>query len=277
MRAASLLFLALFASPGLAQTLAPAAEDGPCSLAQAAPASVALIDDDFDLLLDDGRRLALAGLEFPQGEGEAARLRAAAFARLSNWLAGADVFLAPLASTPDRWGHTPAQAIAAAYAAPDAPLVSVGAALIAEGLARFRPDSAAAPCAKTYLDAERPVRERKLGVWAIEPEIGLSGASVKELAALGQKKGMVVLAGTVLSVGETQGAVYLNFGPRRGVDFAVVILKRNLAIFAKIGVVPRALSGRRVRVRGLIETNSGPQMEISTPAEIELLDLAPAR
>ena len=93
--------------------LTPAEEEGPCSLARAIPAIVALVDEDFDLLLDDGRRVALAGLEFPSSGGQAKTIREAALSRLSNWLAGEQIFLSPLASGPDRWGRAPAQAIAA--------------------------------------------------------------------------------------------------------------------------------------------------------------------
>ena len=257
--------------------LTPAAEDGPCSLARAIPATVALVDEDFDLLLDDGRRVALAGLEFPPAGGQARTPRDAAFSRLSNWLAGEQIFLSPLASAPDRWGRAPAQAIAAADSSPEAPLVSVGAALLAEGLARFRPDPVAAPCAKTYLDAEKLARDLNLGVWIDDPVVELSGAPEAARVALARKKGMAVVSGVVQSVGETPGVVYLNFGPRRNVDFAVVISKRNMAIFEQNGVTPRALHGRRIRVRGLIETNYGPRMEIAAPAEIEILDAAPTR
>ena len=83
---------------------------------------------------------------------------------------------------------------------------------------------------------------------------------------------MAIVVGTVNSVGETKGTIYLNLGQRGVLDFAVMISQRNLAIFEKIGVFPRALKGQRVRVRGLIETNSGPRMEIASPAELELLD-----
>lgn len=274
-------FLAFFASNSaraLAQGgLTPAAEDGPCSLARAIPGVVALVDEDFDLLLDDGRRVALAGLEFPPAGGQAKALREAALSRLSNWLSGEQVFLSPLALAPDRWGREPAQAIAAADSSPDAPLVSVGAALLAEGLARFRPDPAAAPCAKFYVDAEKRARDQNLGVWISDPVIEVTGAGEAVRAALARKMGMTVVSGVVQSVGEAPGAVYLNFGPRRNVDFAVVISKRNMAIFEQNGVTPRALYGRRIRVRGLIETNYGPRMEIAAPAEIEILDAAPIR
>ena len=99
----------------------PRADTGPCSLAQTVPATIVLVDDDFDLLLDDGRRVALAGIELPSANGENAKLHALAWQRLSNWLAGAQVYLAALAPAPDRWGRLPAQVIAAADSAADSP------------------------------------------------------------------------------------------------------------------------------------------------------------
>jgi hypothetical protein len=216
-------------------------------------------------------------LEFPPADHDGGRLRETALLRLSNWLTGEQIFLANFASAPDRWGRAPTQAIAAVGSAPDAPLVSVGAALLAEGLARFRPDQVAAPCAKIYLEAENLARDRNLGLWASDPVVDASGGGASVGAALAGKKGMVVVSGVVQSVGETRDAIYLNFGPRRNIDFAVVISKRNMAIFAQSGVALRALYGRRIRVRGLIETNYGPRMEIAAPAEIELLDPAPTR
>lgn len=266
--------LALLASPVPleAAPLAPASETGPCSLAQASPATIALVDDDFDLLLDDGRRVGLAGLEFPAANGEAAKLRADAWRRLSTWLVGAPVFLSELAPSPDRWGRRPAQVIATSGSDPNSPLVSIGAALLSEGLARYRPDPAAGTCIKVYLAAEGAARDSKLGVWSLEPVIALANHNVSLNNSLADKKGMVALSGVVHSIGETHSALFLNFGPRRGSDFAVMISQRNLAIFESSGVAPRTLTGRRVRVRGLIETNAGLRMEIASPAELELLD-----
>jgi len=67
----------------------------------------------------------------------------------------------------------------------------------------------------------------------------------------------------------------LNFGKNRGRDACVVISAKNLPIFLARGWNPRSLLGRRIRVRGLIETHNGPRIEISSPAEIELLGDAP--
>jgi endonuclease YncB( thermonuclease family) len=271
MRVSALLVLLLTPAAVLGQALPPVSESGPCSLAGAQAATVVEVDADLEPMLDDGRRISLAGLDFPQGEGDRAKLRKAALARLSSWLAGADVFVEAFASAPDRWGRVPAQIVAPAAPTPEAPLVSVGAALIAEGFARFRPDPKAAACAKTYLAAESFPREHKLGFWALDPEIEVSSVDPAAVEALARKKGMATVSGTVQSVGETASAIYLNLGSRRRADFAVVISKRNLGIFSRDRIIPHALSGRRVRVRGLIETNYGPRMQISSPAEIELV------
>jgi hypothetical protein len=64
------LFLAAISVPAQTQGVDAARESGPCSLAGISPAVVALVDDNFDLLLDDGRRVVLAGLEFPAQGGK---------------------------------------------------------------------------------------------------------------------------------------------------------------------------------------------------------------
>ncbi|MGJ0393987.1 MAG: thermonuclease family protein [Methylocystis sp.] len=264
----------VLASTALA--LSPAPETGACSLESAAPAAVALVDDDFDLLLDDGRRVALAGLEFPQASVKGAvDHRAAAHKRLSEWLVGKDIFLGAFATSPDRWGRFPARVFAASGGGAEAPLVLVGSALLEEGLARFRPDPPATPCVRAYLAAEAPAREASRGLWA-DPDMRPVDAGAKGAgAALLRRKGMVVIEGKIRGLGESPGAIYLNFGEKRVEDFSVVISRRDLAMFAASGIEPRTLIGRRARVRGLIETGFGPRMAISTPAEIEILEASP--
>ncbi len=261
------------ALPASAYALSPAAETGACSLESAAPATVAAIDDEFELLLDDGRRAALSGLEFPAAPAKGAPdSRAAARKRLSDWLVGRDVFLGVLGAAPDRWGRVPARIFAARGEGPDAPLVSVGASLLEEGHARFRPDPPAAPCASAYLAAEAPAREAGRGVW-VDPALRpIDAAAPDATALLAHRKGMAVVSGVIRSTGESRGALYLNFGEKRAENFSVVILRRNLAMFEKSGIDPRSLIGRQARVRGLIETSFGPRMEIASPAEIEIID-----
>ena len=61
---------------------------------------------------------------------------------------------------------------------------------------------------------------------------------------------MVVVEGVVGGIGEAGGSLYLNFGPRRGADFAVVIWKRNLETFERAGAPPaHALGSAGARAR----------------------------
>jgi len=270
-RAAIGAFLAA-ALPSLGASLPPAAETGECSLEGAIPATVAAVDEDFELLLDDGRRAALAGLDFPPPGME--DLRAVIRARLSAWLAGRDVFLGAFGSTPDRWGRAPARLYASA---PDggasAPLASVAEALLQAGDARFRPDPTAAPCAKAYLAAEAPARDALAGLWSLPEFRPIDASTPGFMEDLKRRKGMIVVVGAIRSVGESRRAFYLNFGDKLRDSFTVVIPRRNLANFGQIE--PRSLVGRRARVRGLIET--GSRIEIATPAEIEFFDGAVSR
>ncbi|GLI92959.1 thermonuclease family protein [Methylocystis echinoides] len=260
------LFLVCACAPVLpapAAAIAPAAETGACALESAAPATVAVIEENGELLLDDGRRAVLTGLEFPSAGGGAQK-------RLADWLAGRDVFIRAFSSAPDRWGRTPSAVFAADGADAAAPLVSVGAALLAEGRARFRPDPPATPCAVDYLAAESAAREAGRGIWAdaaARPVAAGEGA-----ASLTQRKGMAIVEGEISSVGESRGALYLNFGKKRADSVSIVVLRRNLAMLQASGIAAAGLVGRKVRVRGLIETGFGPRIEISTPAEIEILD-----
>src|SRR5262249_51409535 len=79
--------------------------------------------------------------------------------------------------------------------------------------------------------------------------------------------------GRVVSVRESGGTIYVNFGRRWSEDFTVTISKRNERSFAEHGVVPKALAGRRVSVRGVIEERGGPWIEAVAPGQIEIADL----
>lgn len=253
----------LCAAAPRAVAIEAAGESGACSLEGAVPATVAAVDDDFSLLLDDGRRAALSGVEFPTQ----ADLRAAARKRLQDWLAGRDVFLGAFSSAPDRWGRIPARLFAAQT--PASPLVSVAEAVLAAGDARVRPDPPADVCARAHLAAEAAARQKSRGLWALDEFRPLDAGNRETLL---RRKGMVLVEGLIRSIGQSEKVIYLNFGEKRAMEFSVVILRRNLAMFTASGIDPLALTGRRARVRGLIEAGVGPRIEISTPAEIELVD-----
>lgn len=263
--------VSLAPSASMAGDLSPAPASGDCSLEEAAPAIVVAVSaeapGDVEFLLDDGRRITLAGLVFSLPE-PAKQLS------ISRWLTGKLVFVAPTAL--DRWGRFPARLFAAAGSEPSAPLIAVGAAAIQAGLARYRPDPAAAACRAQYLAAEAEARAGRAGLWA-NPDLWPINADQPEAAAaLAQRKGLTLVEGVIRSVGKGSRAVYLNFGPRRAGDFAVVISRRFSYNQPDSGFDPDKLIGRRVRVRGLVDSGRGPRIEIAGPEDIELVETFPA-
>jgi len=81
-----------------------------------------------------------------------------------------------------------------------------------------------------------------------------------------------VVEGKVLSVRESGGTIYVNFGRRWTEDFTVTTLKRNERTFDAAGLPLKQLAGRRVRVRGTIEERGGPWIEALHPGQIEIAE-----
>ena len=75
----------------------------------------------------------------------------------------------------------------------------------------------------------------------------------------------------MVSVRESGGTIYVNFGRRWSEDFTVTIAKRNERAFSAAGLEPKSLSGRRVRIRGWIEERGGPWVEAARPEQIEVV------
>jgi len=221
------------------------------------------------MLLDDGRTVYLAGLDYAAG----AQQLADAHRRLSARVQGQLAFVLPLREGLDRWGRSPAAIFLVTGEGADSRVISLGAALLDAGDARFRPDPRAASCAAAYRAAEAQARRAGRGVWADPAFRPIDANSPSAGAFLLRRKGFTLVSGVVRSTGESRnGASYLNFGEKRIEDFSVVISRRNLSMFVKAGLTPRSLVGRRVLVRGLIETGFGPRMEIATPDEMEFID-----
>ena len=54
-------------------------------------------------------------------------------------------------------------------------------------------------------------------------------------------------------------------------DFTVTVSPQDMRAFRQAKFDVAAMQGKRVRVRGWVESYNGPEMEIATPAAIELL------
>ncbi len=117
---------------------------------------------------------------------------------------------------------------------------------------------------------EKQARQARVGLWA-EPNFAPLPAEPGTWAQ--ERLGtFVLIEGTVASVRQSGGTVYVNFGRRWTRDFTLMVPRRLQAAFREAGRDPQMLQGRRVRVRGWLERRTGPVIEASAPEQIELLE-----
>ncbi len=226
------------------------------------------VNQNGELLLQDGRLILLAGLVpvtlLPNHKAKGEHLRAA----LQDWLAGQPIGLRLVQAQPDRWGRLVALAQVSGNQLP----VSLTQAMIDAGLGLAQPGQITRTCLLALYRAEAKARQERIGFWADQDFTVLQTGDPQSLRD--KAGGWVLVEGQILNVNETKFRTYLNMGPRRGADFAVVIAKANLKSFQQRGLAPHALVGKRLRVHGILDLRPGPLIEISGPDAIEMLNWA---
>jgi endonuclease YncB( thermonuclease family) len=242
-----------------------------CGMELLGAGKVSTVADGRSFLLDDGREIRLPGIEVPlppQGGDTGARAKAgfAAHAALTAILAGQTVELRQRKAATDRYGRTLAQA----YFMHDGSQKSAAHEMLAKGFAQVSAHVGDVACAAELLAREAAARKAKLGLWAEAYYAILGAGSFAELAA--QRGHFTVAEGRVLSVRESAGTIYVNFGRQWSQALTVTILKRHERNFVAAGLEPRRLANLRVRVRGWMEERNGPRMEAMRPEQIEIVE-----
>ena len=262
---------------GIAAVVVLAAASARAGSCDAAPgnAQVAAVLDDFDLALDDGRELRLAGIDparaTPSRPGFGEELRQ----KLAVWLSGRAVRVAPLAA-PDRWDRVAALVwvegapppAAAALVVP--PSGAVAEAVLAAGYARAKPEPLLPPCFSGFLASEAQARTSRLGLWS-DPYYAILDANDHD--GLAQRTGAMALVEGRLHLGSGRAWTFLRLGRGPG-SFAATLSRRAAKMLAKAGLEPGALTGRRVRIRGFLDDRFGPQIDVTSADQIEVLDAA---
>ena len=223
----------------------------PCQLESQGEGRVAAIDAR-SLRLDDGREIRLTGIE-PTATTKQA---------LTSLLVGRDVILRSADDTPDRYGR---QAALVFVGESDTP---VQAALLAQGDALASAEIADKDCAAALMASEAEARRQKKGNWADPSAIKNAESPDDILAGIGR---FVVVEGKVLSVRQAGAMTYLNFGRNWTRGFAVTISKRMVPALESAGMVLKSLENRRIRVRGWVEGNTGPRIDVRLVGQVELL------
>jgi len=237
--------------------------DSPCGSTPTITGRVARVVDGRSFALDDEREVRIAALEVPT----IGMAGSAAKDFLRNLLLGQTVQLRA-AGAPDRYGRI----VAHVYrndAAPSGP--SAAHLMLAKGHGRVGAQVGHAACALDLLSQERVARSRRLGLWA-DPDYAILEAG--NLAGLVTAQGRFALVqGKVLSVRESRGTIFVNFGRRWTQALTVTISKRQERMFIGAGLAPKMLEHRDVRVRGWVEVRNGPRIEASHPEQIEMARL----
>lgn len=262
-RAACLSALLVTALSGASSGETPAVKaSSACRQELVGAAVVSAVEDERTVLLEDGRRVRLAGIETAVPPERAQQARRT----LEAMLVGNSVTLRRIGPGTDRYGRITAQIFVSENGAErwvQSDLVGRGQAIVGARVG----DRA---CAAELLNLERRARDDKLGLWA---EAGYVIRRAEDADSLMADDGrFAVVEGRVLSVRESGGTVYVNFGRRWSREFAIIVSKRNERKFAAANLDPRRLEGRRVRVRGWVDVRNGPTVEALQPEQIEVLD-----
>jgi hypothetical protein len=128
-----------------------------------------------------------------------------------------------------------------------------------------------------FLEDGREIRLPGIEI-PMPPRAGETGAraeaGVAARAALVAERGhFTVVEGKVVTVRESGGTIYVNFGRRWSQALTVTILKRNERNFVAAGLDPGRLANLRVRVRGWMEERNGaPRIEAIRPEQIEIAE-----
>ena len=242
------------------QALAPA-----CGGDVIAQATARRVIDGRTFVLDDGREVRLAAIEAPF-EGAAG---AAAQAALDALIGGDDVRLRRADVAADRYGRM----VAYAYAVRDGEELFAQGEMLASGLARVGDRVGSRSCAVELLAREAAARRARLGLWA-DPYYEVLNAETPA-DVLARKGRFALVEGKVVSVRESGATIYVNFGRRWSEAFSVTVLKRNERNFAAAGLDLSGLTGRLIRVRGIVEqrgTSGSPSIEALHPEQIETAD-----
>lgn len=233
-----------------------------CALAaQTKDAFVLRVEQDGTLDLKGGRQVVAEGIRLPQGRADHASqyFSDQALSALRGLVVGKTVSLTTLPPQEDRYGRLRAQ-------------IAVGGdwlqgELLRRGLARVALAPARIECAAALYGAESEARAARVGLWAS------AAYAVRTPDTLWRDLGTFqIVEGKVLNASVHNGRAYLNYGTDWRTDFTVTISPDDMKLFRKEHVDPRDYAGKSIRVRGFVDWQNGPEIEIANPETIEMLD-----
>lgn len=265
-----------------ATSLVPPAGAAPCELEAGETLQVADVIDGDTVLLDDGREVRLTGIQAPK-----LPLGRAGFEAwpLADEARDVLVELAGKKAVTLRYGgaridrHN--RILAQLFVTSGGETYWLQQEMLRRGLARVYTFSDNRACDEELLSAERTARAEGRGIWS-NPFYAVRDAA--DVSALERQTGRFELVeGEVVSAALVRGRLYLNFGDDYRQDFTVTAGERDAKLFLETepwlllsGTAGEGaaspLAGRKLRVRGWVERHNGPEIRVTHPEQIELLD-----
>ncbi|WP_245516638.1 hypothetical protein [Methylobacterium segetis] len=241
---------------GLPALASPRLGPAECRAAPARRDALQAIGARGEITLASGTRAVLGSLRWPEEASVAAGAESWLAARLGRPL---EVVVRGEA---DRWGRVRIDAALADEAA------DLAGGLVAEGLAHVDAGEGDVLCRPALLRLEEAARGRGLGVWRRPVREAKDGPGLRAEAGR-----FVVAQGRIRNVGERASRTYLDF-VRRGEDgLTVTVSKRTWRRLQEHGFHASGLTGRLVRVRGIVEIWRGPVLDIASAEMIEVLEI----
>lgn len=256
--AAGLLAVAMLASAD-----ANAQTADPCLPRTGQTIRIVAVSERGEMLLSDERLARLPGLDLGvdtlPGPVWARHLVA-----LRSEIAGTEFLVDAGQGLLDRWGRI------AVHARRGDASGSLHGRLVSSGLARVLPSDANEACQRHLLGLERVARREKLGIWR-EPALRVIPA--RETDAIRAQHGRYALVeGRVVSVNVRPQRTYINYGRFFNRDFSVTVARRQRIILEKAGISLSSLKDKVVRARGIVGGRVAPQIDIVSPAQIEVVE-----
>lgn len=256
-RGAAICLLFVFAvTPVRAETLAPVP-----ALSDLGPMTVAIVENVVDartLKLSTGVEIRLAALVdalFDDGASSTGR----AVDLLRSLIGDKPIGYVATSPEPDRHGRTVAHVV-------NGDGVWLQQALLRGGAARVYPALGETTLALPLYRAEGEARSARAGLWANRAN------RVRNPSETWADRGTFqIVEGRVYSAAIVRGTGYLNFAEDWRRDFTVSLDREALKRFEKVGLHLTDLEGRRVRARGWVRLRNGPMIDLSDPAQLELL------
>jgi endonuclease YncB( thermonuclease family) len=250
-----LCILLLICTPARAQT--PAS----CAYSPQEIVQITKINSDNSIQLDDGRVIKLAGID------ETSRSILSKTYLLLNQLTPSAQIKISTGGVKDRWGRIGAHVFITPNEAQEQAWLQGF--LLQFGHSRLSLEAHTDPCIQAMKALETEAINQKQGLWAENFAIIESSNAAELLKRRGE---LVHIRGSIVGIGETRTVYYLNFGTSWQKDLSIVILKRHMKLFDEQSLSPRSLDRKQVYIRGIVDGDVGPRLEVSRPDQIEKLD-----